>query len=49
MYEASLGKTIAVGPNIKTCLENLEKYIKEFSDEIDYVLSEANANTFVEV
>ena len=49
MYEASLGKTIAVGSNIKTCLENLEKYIKEFSDEIDYVLSEANANTFVEV
>ena len=49
MYEASLGKTIAVGSNIKTCLENLEKYIKEFSDEIDYVLSEANANTFVDV
>ena len=49
MYEASLGKTIAGGSNIKTCLENLEKYIKEFSDEIDYVLSEANANTFVEV
>ena len=49
MYEASLGKTIAVGSNIKTCLESLEKYIKEFSDEIDYVLSEANANTFVEV
>ena len=49
MYEASLGKTVAVGTNIKTCLENLEKYIKEFSDEIDYVLSEANANTFVEV
>ena len=49
MYEASLGKSVAVGSNIKTCLESLEKYIKEFSDEIDYVLSEANANTFVEV
>ena len=49
MYEASLGKTVAVGTNIKTALENLEKYIKEFSDEIDYVLSEANANTYVEV
>lgn len=49
MYEQSLGKQIAVGDNIKTSLEKLEKYITEFSNEIDYVLSEANANTYVEI
>lgn len=49
MYEHSLGKQIAVGDNIKTSLEKLEKYITEFSNEIDYVLSEANANTHVEI
>lgn len=49
MYEQSLGKQIAVGDNIKTSLEKLEKYITEFSNEIDYVLSEANANTHVEI
>jgi hypothetical protein len=49
MYEQSLGKQVAVGDNIKTSLEKLEKYITEFSNEIDYVLSEANANTYVEI
>lgn len=49
MYEQSLGKQIAVGDNIKKALENLEEYINSFTAEIDYVLSEANANTYVEV
>lgn len=49
MYEQSLGKQVAVGDNIKKALENLEEYINSFTAEIDYVLSEANANTYVEV
>jgi hypothetical protein len=49
MYDASLGKTLVIGSNIKAALANLEAYIAEFTAEIDYVLSEANAITTVEV
>lgn len=49
MYETSLGKTLVIGSNIKTALANLEEYITEFTAEIDYVLSEANATTTVEI
>ncbi len=49
MYDASLGKTLVIGSNIKAALANLETYIAEFTAEIDYVLSEANATTTVDV
>lgn len=49
MYDSSLGKTLVIGSNIKSALTNLETYIAEFTAEIDYVLSEANATTTVEV
>jgi hypothetical protein len=49
MYEQQLGKTLVVGANIKTAIVNLETYIAEFTAEIDYVLSEANATTKVSV
>lgn len=49
MYSKSLGKSLVIGDNIKTKLVELEKFIADFTDEIDYVLSEANANTKVTV
>lgn len=49
MYQKSLGKTAVIGDNVKAGLKKLEDHITSFSAEIDYVLSEANSTTKVEV
>jgi hypothetical protein len=49
MYQNSLGKVLAIGDAVKPAIKNLEEYIASFTAEIDYVLSEANASTKVDV
>ncbi len=49
MYQKSLGKTAVIGESVKAGLKKLEDHITSFSAEIDYVLSEANSTTRVEV
>ena len=49
MYQTSLGKTAVIGESVKAGLKKLEDHITSFSAEIDYVLSEANSTTKVEV
>lgn len=49
MYRGSNGKTTILGVSVKQGIANLEKHIESFTSEIDYVLSEANASTKVNV
>jgi histone acetyltransferase (RNA polymerase elongator complex component) len=49
MYRGQAGKTPIIGEAVKTGMKNLEKHIESFTSEIDYVLSEANASTKVEI
>lgn len=49
MLEKSTGKEIVMGKNVKAFIEKLEKSINEFSLEIDFALSEANACIKVEI
>lgn len=49
MYKKSLGKSMAIGESVKAGIKKLEDHITSFSAEIDYVLSEANSTTKVEV
>lgn len=49
MYKKSLGKSMAIGESVKVGIKKLEDHITSFSAEIDYVLSEANSTTKVEV
>ena len=49
MYKKSLGKSMAIGESVKVGIKKLEDHITSFSAEIDYVLSEANSTTKVEI
>ena len=49
MYKKSLGKSMAIGESVKAGIKKLEDHITSFSAEIDYVLSEANSTTKVEI
>ena len=49
MYQKSLGKSMVIGESVKVGIKKLEDHITSFSAEIDYVLSEANSTTKVEV
>lgn len=49
MYKKSLGKSMVIGESVKAGIKKLEDHITSFSAEIDYVLSEANSTTKVEV
>ena len=49
MYQKSLGKSMAIGESVKAGIKKLEDHITSFSAEIDYVLSEANSTTKVEI
>ena len=49
MYKKSLGKSMVIGESVKVGIKKLEDHITSFSAEIDYVLSEANSTTKVEI
>ena len=49
MYKKSLGKSMVIGESVKAGIKKLEDHITSFSAEIDYVLSEANSTTKVEI
>lgn len=49
MIERSTGKEVVMGKNVKSFVEKLEKSIEDFSLEIDFALSEANACIKVEI
>ena len=49
MYQKSLGKSMVIGESVKAGIKKLEDHITSFSAEIDYVLSEANSTTKVEI
>lgn len=49
MYQKSLGKSMVIGESVKVGIKKLEDHITSFSAEIDYVLSEANSTTKVEI
>lgn len=49
MFQKSTGKEIAIGSNVEDFIAKATKSLDEFAVEVDYVLSEANAKTLVEV
>lgn len=49
MYKKSLGKSMVIGESVKVGIKKLEDHITSFSAEINYVLSEANSTTKVEI
>ena len=48
-YQKLFGRTAAVVDAVKVGIENMEDQISRFLTEVDYVLSEANAKTIVEI
>lgn len=49
MFQKSTGKEIAIGSNVEDFIAKATKSLDEFAVEVDYVLSEANAKTLVDV